>query len=83
MKTKFRFNLSLRLIAALSASLLFLLLAFAMHYQSGLEQMELHTGVLEMMAAAIPLLSLLLAAVLSLPRKRQVIARQKRRPAQH
>jgi len=70
------FHLNLRLIAGLSTALLFLLLVFASHYQFGLEEVEEHTGVLEMMAAAIPLLSLLLAAVFSVNPK-------KRRPTRH
>jgi hypothetical protein len=68
---KVGFHLNLRLIAGLSTVLLFLLLVFASHYQFGLEEVEEHTGVLEMMAAAIPLLSLLLAAIFSTsPKKR-------------
>jgi len=77
MKTKIRFNLSLRLIAGLSAAFLLLLLIFASHYQFYLEQVEQHTGVLELMAATIPLLSLLLAAALSrAPGKRHVARRR-------
>jgi len=76
MQTKLRFTFNLRLLAALSGAMLFLLLAFAMHYQGMLEQVEQHTGVLELMAATIPLLSLLLAAAFSRPAKRQSMRRQ-------
>jgi len=62
-----KLNLSLRLIAGLSTALLFLLIVFASHYQIELEQLEEHTGVLELMAATLPLLSLLLAAAFSTP----------------
>jgi len=62
-----KLNLNLRLIAGLSTAFLFLLIVFANYYQIGLEQVEEHTGVLELMAATIPLLSLLLAAAFSRP----------------
>lgn len=80
---KVGFHLNLRLIAGLSTALLFLLLIFASHYQFGLNEMEAHTGVLEMMAAAIPLLSLLLAAIFSASPKKPHSARSQRAPVQH
>lgn len=68
---KVGFHLNLRLIAGLSTALLILLLVFAIHYQFGLDEVEAHTGVLEMIAAVIPLLSLLVAAIFSSsPKKR-------------
>lgn len=55
-------NMRLKLIAGLSATFLLLLMAFATHYKIRLEQLEQGTGILELLAAAIPLLSLLLAS---------------------
>ncbi len=55
----------LKLIAGLSAAFLFLLMAFATHYKIRLEQLEQSTGILELLAAGIPLLSLLLASCFS------------------
>lgn len=55
-------NKRLRLMAGLCAILLFLLMAFATHYKIRLEQLEQSTGILELLAATIPLLSLLLAS---------------------
>ena len=87
---KVGFHLNLRLIAGLSTALLFLLLLFASHSQFGLEEVEEHTGALEMMAAVIPLLSLLLAAIFSAkPKKRRSTphrtpsARSRTVPVQH
>ncbi|WP_155834998.1 hypothetical protein [Herbaspirillum sp. RV1423] len=53
----------LRLMGGLCAVFLCLLMAFAMCYQVRLEMLERDTGILEMLAAAIPLLSLLLASI--------------------
>ncbi|MFL9877968.1 hypothetical protein PQR63_06250 [Herbaspirillum rhizosphaerae] len=52
----------LKMIVGLSAAFLFLLMAFATHYKIRLEQLEQSTGILELLAAAIPLLSLVLAS---------------------
>jgi hypothetical protein len=55
-------NMRLKMIVGLSAAFLFLLMAFATHYKIRLEQLEQSTGILELLAAAIPLLSLVLAS---------------------
>lgn len=75
MKTRRRLPVQVRLLAALSTVFLFLLIAFAIHYQISLASLTEHTGVLEMMAASIPLLALLLASVFSRPpaRRRQPV----------
>jgi len=57
----------LRLMAGLSAVFLLLLMAFATHYKVRLEMMEQNTGILEMLAAAIPLFSLVVASLLAGP----------------
>lgn len=53
----------LRLMAGLSAVFLLLLMAFATHYKVRLEMIEQSAGILEMLAAAIPLLSLVVASL--------------------
>lgn len=58
-------NKRLQLVAILCALFLFLLMAFATHYKIRLEQLEQSTGILELLAATIPLLSLLLASCFS------------------
>jgi hypothetical protein len=57
----------LRLMAGLSAVFLLLLMAFATHYKVRLDMIEQSVGILEMLAAAIPLLSLVVASVLAGP----------------
>ena len=77
---KIGFHLSLRLIAGLSATLLTLLLVFAIYNRLGLDRIEEDSGVLELMAAVTPLLSLLLAAIFSgNPKQRQAGRQQPRR----
>jgi hypothetical protein len=77
MKTRRRFPAQVRLLAALSTAFLFLLIAFATYYQISLASLTEHTGVLEMMAASIPLLALLLASVFARPpaKRRQTVPR--------
>ena len=57
----------LRLMAGLSAVFLLLLMAFATHYKVRLEMIEQSAGILEMLAAAIPLLSLVVASLFASP----------------
>lgn len=57
----------LRLMAGLSAVFLLLLMAFATHYKVRLEMIEQSAGILEMLAAAIPLLSLVVASLFAGP----------------
>jgi hypothetical protein len=57
----------LRLMAGLSAVFLLLLMAFATHYKVRLEMIEQRAGILEMLAAAIPLFSLVVASVFASP----------------
>jgi len=61
----------LRLMAGLSAVFLLLLMAFATHYKVRLEMIEQSVGILEMLAAAIPLLSLVVASLLASPASRR------------
>ncbi|WP_144424025.1 hypothetical protein [Herbaspirillum hiltneri] len=61
----------LRLMAGLSAVFLLLLMAFATHYKVRLEMMEPRAGILEMLAAAIPLLSLVVASLFANPASRR------------
>jgi len=64
-------NKRLRLVGALSALFLFLLMAFAIRYKIRLAQLEQSTGILELAAASIPLLSLLLASCFNRQPRRQ------------
>jgi len=57
----------LRLTAGLSAVFLLLLMAFATHDKVRLEMIEQSAGILEMLAAAIPLLSLVVASLFAGP----------------
>ena len=71
----------LKMIAGLSAAFLFLLMAFATHYKIRLEQLEQNTGILELLAAAIPLLSLLLASCFHRTPAQRAGKHQARHPA--
>lgn len=69
----------LKLMGGLCAVFLFLLMAFATHYKIHLEQLEQSTGILELLAAGIPLLSLLLASLFNRQPRRQPIRRASHR----
>lgn len=61
----------LRLMAGLSTVFLLLLMAFATHYKVRLEMIEQSAGILEMLAAAIPLFSLVVASLFASPASRR------------
>ncbi len=61
----------LRLMAGLSAVFLLLLMAFVTHCKVRLEMMEQSAGILEMLAATIPLLTLVVASLFANPASRR------------